>query len=155
LRVIRSIAAAFIVLLAIIGAFTVIAYFEPQRYVAPPTPDYIKFVGSPDGKLKAAVLTFAGGGALSPFCHEKVSIIPASATDHDVTDSRFEVYSGPCDGFAPKNNIVDQSPKLEWLSDTALRITISINATAAQPRKVELKKQDASGKAKIEFLAHD
>jgi hypothetical protein len=155
LRIIRSIAAASIMLLAIIGGFTVVAYFAPQRYVAAPTPDHIKFVGSPDGKLKAAVLTFAGGGALSPFCYEKVAIIPASATDHEVTDNRFEVYSGPCHGFAPRNDIIEPSPRLDWLSDTALRITISINATAVQPIKVDMKKQDASGKVRIEFLAHD
>jgi hypothetical protein len=64
---VRGIAAAFIVLLAIIGGFTVVAYFAPQQYLAPPAPDHVKYVGSPDGKLKAAVLTFAGGGALSPF----------------------------------------------------------------------------------------
>jgi hypothetical protein len=38
---------------------------------------------------------------------------------------------------------------------TALRITISMNATAVQPTKVDMKKQDASGKVRIEFLAHD
>ena len=152
---VRGIAAAFIVLLAIIGGFTVVAYFAPQQYLAPPAPDHVKYVGSPDGKLKAAVLTFAGGGALSPCCYRKVLIVPVAATDQEVADSRFEVYSGPCDGFAPRNDIIEPSPRLDWLSDTALRITISINATAVQPTKVDMKKQDASGKVRIEFLAHD
>jgi hypothetical protein len=146
---------ALLMLLAIIGGITVTIWLVPKGHRAEPAPDHIKFLASPGAKFKAAVLTFAGGGALSPYCYEKVSIIPAAATGHDAAESRFEIYSRPCDSFAPRNSIIEQSPKLDWLSDDELRITISINRTAISPAAVRLKKQDASGNVRVEFLVHD
>jgi hypothetical protein len=154
-RIVRITGTTFILLLAIIGGITVVIWFVPKNPPTPRAPDGIRFSPSPDAKFKAALLTFAGGGALSPYCYEKVSIVPAAATDHDAAEDRFEVYSGPCDSFSSTNNIIEQSPKLEWLSDTELRITISINSTAMGLRAVRLKKQDASRKVRVAFLAHD
>jgi hypothetical protein len=155
MRIVRIIGATLIIMLAVIGGITVIVWLLPRNHPAPPAPDHIRFFASPGEKFKATVLTFAGGGALSPYCYEKVSIVPAAATDRDTAESRFEIYSGPCDGFAPRNDVIEQSPKLNWLSDTELRITISINQTAITPVEVRLKKQDASGKVRVEFAAHD
>jgi hypothetical protein len=155
LRIVRIIGTTLVVLLAIIGGIAVIIWFMPKNHPATPPPEHIRFFPSPDAKFKAAVLMFAGGGALSPYCYEKVSIVPAAAPDRDAAESRFEVYSGPCDSFSSRDNIIEQSPMFEWLSNTELRMTISINSTAMAPRALWLRKQDASGKIRIEFVVHD
>jgi len=63
---------------------------------------------------------------------------------------KFNVYSSTdCDTFADQS----PSPVVEWISDTTLKISFSINGTSASMRTVLLRKQDASGQVGVEFIA--
>ena len=75
-------------------------------------------LASPDGKFKAVTISFVGHGA-TPFCVVSISVMLAVYPD-EFAESRkeYEVYSAPCGSFADGA----PSPKIEWLSATALRI---------------------------------
>jgi hypothetical protein len=113
---------------------------------------YVSVVLSPNRKFKAAQITYAGGGAISPYCENTVLVVPASIPD-DVAEreKRYEVFSAECDTFADHS----RSPKVEWISDSSLKITFSINSTALTGHKVSLKKIDTSGSVGLNFVAHE
>jgi hypothetical protein len=74
---------------------------------------------SPDGKFKAIKVTVAGGGA-TPFCFDTVSVMLAVYPDDSVDRRKeYEIYSALCGTFADGG----KSPKIEWLSHSALQIT--------------------------------
>jgi hypothetical protein len=145
-------------MLAIVGGLAVVWHLVPwavrSSSVGQNRPEHIGFRDSPDGKLKAAIVTYAGGGAISPYCYQSISVVPAETPDQEAVDSRFEVYSGPCDSFALKEGTMAASPLVEWISDSMLRITISINSTALHPSTVRVKKRDSSGRVTVQFAAH-
>jgi hypothetical protein len=117
---------------------------EPNRFVSA-TP-------SPDGNHNAVRLTIAGGGGLSPFCTDKIFVVPQTVSnDAAVRDQSNEVYAGTCDFFMSH----DPSPKIEWLSSDTLQITFSINSTALYGRSASLKKLGASGSIHVQFAAHE
>jgi hypothetical protein len=126
------------------GLVTAIPGVKPDRYVSA--------VLSPNGNFRAAKITYAGGGAISPYCDNTILIVPSSTSD-DVAEreKRHEVFSAECDTFADHSN----SPKVEWISDGNLQITFSINSTALTSHKVSLRKIDASGSVHVTFVAHE
>jgi hypothetical protein len=126
------------------GLVTAIPGVKPDRYVST--------VLSPNGKFKATKITYTSGGAISPHCDDTILVMPAANPD-DVAEreKRHEVFSAECDSFADHNS----SPKVEWISDGNLQITFSINSTALTPNKVSLKKIDASGSVRVNFVAHE
>jgi hypothetical protein len=126
------------------GLVPVIPGVKPDRYVST--------ILSPNGKFKAAKITYTSGGAISPHCDDTILIMPASMPD-DVAEreKRYEVFSAECDTFADHS----RSPNVEWISDGHLQITFSINSTALTPNKVSLKKIDASGSVRLNFVAHE
>ena len=136
----------FLVVLAGIAAVSV--YFgamvdKPDKSVSALT--------SPDGKYKAVKLTMARDGS-SPFCFDSISIILAAYPDNFAErDKAYEIYSAPCDSFANH----ETSPKIEWLSGTALQITHSINATGFTARKEKLKNIDVTKTVHVTFVAHE
>lgn len=111
---------------------------------------YLNLYPSPSGQMKAAhIIRF--GGALTTQCTESIAVAPATVTEAKLLTGKFDVYaSGDCDTFADHS----QSPNVEWMSDEILRISFSINGTAASMRTVQLRKQDLSGRTRIEFKAH-
>lgn len=110
---------------------------------------YINLYPSPSGHMKAALVTRSGGGAISPYCTETLTVVPSSASEIEMAAEKFEVYSTDCDTFADHS----ASPTVEWISNEMLRISFSINGTAVSMRTVQLKKQDLSGRILIEFTA--
>jgi hypothetical protein len=90
-----------------VGLVTGIPGGKPDRYVLAAL--------SPDGKFKAAQITYAGGGAISPYCENIILVVPASISD-DVAEheKRYEVFSAESDNFADHS----RSPKVEWVSDS-------------------------------------
>src|SRR5947208_720828 len=89
------------------GLVTAIPGRKPDRYVSA--------VLSPNGKFKAAQITYAGGGAISPYCENTILVVPVSISD-DVAEQekRYEVFSAECDNFADHS----RSPKVDWISDS-------------------------------------
>jgi hypothetical protein len=102
-------------------------------------------VVSPDGKYKAVKVTLVGGGA-SPFCFDSISLVFAAYPDGFAErDKAYEIYSGPCGSFADR----EPSPKIEWLSATALQIAY-VNNPAKKPK---LKDIDVTKTVHVTFLS--
>jgi hypothetical protein len=105
----------------------------------------VSAVASPDGKYKAVRVSLALGGA-APFCVDTISIFltvyPDSFAEQE--SKTYEVYAAPCAPPLQRTAL----PKIEWLSDAALRITYAPAAKA--PR---LKTIDASRFVHVEFVA--
>ncbi|GGD74556.1 hypothetical protein [Caballeronia grimmiae] len=115
-------------------------------------PDGLKSLTSPSGQFQAILLTWAGGGGISPYCNEALLVTPSSKSQQQAElEKRYEVYSSECGEFADHS----PSPKITWRSDDVLSVTFSINTTAAGPTNVRLKKIDASGRVRIEFEAKE
>ena len=105
----------------------------------------IAVVVSPDGKYKAVKVTLVGGGA-SPFCFDSVSLVFAAYPDNFAErDKAYEIYSGPCGKFADG----EPSPKIEWLSATALQISYANNSA----KKPKLKDIDVTKTVHVTFLS--
>ena len=142
----KSFIIGFLAVVAVVAAVSVyvsVAVDKPDKSVT-------AFV-SPDGKFKAVKLTMARGGA-SPFCFDSIAIIFAAYPDNFAErDKAYEIYSAPCDSFANH----EKSPKIKWLSNTALQITYSINATGFTARKEKLKKIDVTKTVHVTFVARE
>lgn len=144
-------------ILALVGAFKIAAIALPHLLSnGSPTSRsgelLTKEVASPSGRHKAIVFTNADGGAISPYCYQRISIALATVKISDVELlPKHEVYSGPCDSFANH----EASPKLQWTTDSSLRIEFPINSTATSPSAVSLKKSDASNTIAVSFYAHE
>jgi hypothetical protein len=111
----------------------------------------VAIVASPDGKYKAVKVTMAGAGS-SPFCFDSISIILGAYPNHFAErDKAYEIYSGPCGSFANR----EPSPKIDWLSNTALQITHAINLAGAGARKVNMKNIDVTKAVHVTFVAHE
>ena len=102
-------------------------------------------VVSPDGKYKAVKVTMAAGGA-SPFCFDSISVVFAAYPNNFAErDKAYEIYSGPCGSFADRQ----PSPKIDWLSATALQIAYATSAV----RTPKLKTIDVTKIVHVTFLS--
>jgi hypothetical protein len=102
-------------------------------------------VASPDGKYKAVRLTVSGEHP-APFCVDTIAIFLSVYPDSFVaSDSNYEIYSGPC--AAPDQR--KALPKVEWLSDSEVRITDAPGSSKLKPR---MKDRDASLFVHITFV---
>lgn len=139
--------------LSVIGIYSVMGFvWHKSRSSEEPTPDALHSFLSPDGRHRAELLTWAGGGGISPYCHQAVLVVPASVgTGYAGLASRYGVYSGECGDFADH----DSSPKIVWVSSNALHVSFSINSTAVLPATVRLKKIDTTGMVRVEFEARE
>jgi hypothetical protein len=107
-------------------------------------------VAAPDGKYKAVRLTISGDRPV-PFCVETISIFLTVYPDSFAeSDKSYEVYGAPC--AAPEKRAA--LPKIEWLSNMAVRIAYPAAAAGAgkQPR---LRLLDASKFVQVTFVVGD
>ena len=103
---------------------------------------------SPDGKFKAVKVTLAEGGA-TPFCVVSISVMLAVYPDEFAQQRKeYEVFSAPCGRFANG----ESSPKIEWQSGTALRIS-----WAAKPgtKSARTKNIDVTKSVHMTFVERD
>jgi hypothetical protein len=130
----------FLVLVAVIGAVSIYVSATTERAARS-----LAGVASPDGRLKAVTTTLSVGGG-SPFCFDNIVVLPAIYPD-DFNENRdaYEVYAAPCGRFADGA----PSPKIEWLSDTALRITVPPHPADA---KVRTKTLDITKTVTVTFV---
>ena len=139
--------------LAAVGAGALLLMFY-GRAVADP-PDYVADpIVSPDHAFKAVRLSNMGGGGISPYCYERVAVVPNSAANTPAQAETATVFGANCDSFSldAKCNCIEPSPKVEWMAANELRITFSINSTALFASAVKLRKLDASGTVHISFV---
>jgi hypothetical protein len=156
MRLVRIIGKILVIAFALVGAISLVLYLVPKAAKPPFGGDvHVRFFPSPDASMKAALVSYFGGGGISPYCWTVVSILPDIGSETDAQDKKFTVFTGGCDGFAVRNGAILNSPIVEWLSNTALKITSSINATMLTPATVTMKKRDASGRVTIQYEAHE
>ena len=105
-------------------------------------------VVSPDGKFKAVKLTIARGGA-APFCYDNIAVLLAVyPDDFDENRKAYEVYAAPCGRFSDGT----RSPKIEWLSNASLRITVAPHPAAADAKTIRMKNIDVSKSVHVTFV---
>jgi hypothetical protein len=89
------------------------------------------FVGdiiySPDHKYIAVLLGENGGGAISPYCFDYVSVIPKSIKIEVAKSEKFHVYAASCHSLGishTKNGSKTiGAPLVKWKGSTELEIT--------------------------------
>ena len=107
---------------------------------------------SPDGKYKAVRVSIAGGGA-APFCFDTISIFLTIYPDNfaEREGKTYEVYGAPCAAPAKRAAL----PKIEWLSNSELRVTTAPDLSAADAKPPRMKAFDASKFVHVSFVAQD
>jgi hypothetical protein len=136
----------------IVGFFAVVAVAAAASIYVSATTDKVRksatVLASPDGKLKAVRITLSEDGA-KPFCFDSVAVMLAAYPDEFAqSEKAYEVYAAPCArlaGGAP-------SPKIEWLSASALQITHGV-APGAKPART--KAIDVTKSVHVTFVERD
>ena len=139
--------------LSLVGMYAVMGFaLHKTRTTEEPKPDALQSFPSPDGRYLAELLTWTGGGGISPYCRQALLVVPASVDAGQAgLASKYGVYSGECDNFGDHGF----SRKIAWMSSNALHVSFSINSTAALPATVKLKNVDATGSVRVEFDARE
>jgi hypothetical protein len=137
----------------IIGFFAVVALLGAASvYLAitvEPAEKTFTAVVAPDAKFKAVKITLTRSGS-PPFCLDSIAVIlGVYPDDFAERDKAYEVYTAPCGRFAGGA----PSPKIEWLSNTALQISYAKNSSTAKPPK--LKDADVTKAVHVTFVARD
>ncbi|PZM10658.1 hypothetical protein, partial [Rhizobium tubonense] len=114
-------------------------------------PDATTFVTSPSGTVKAVLTTWTGGGAISPYCYDRLTVVPVGTPPDKESASDTAVFEAECATFALRDGIIENSPSVLWEGDKKLRVKFSISEAVIVPASVKLRKQDASGQIAVEF----
>ena len=102
-------------------------------------------VAAPGGKYKAVRVTFSNDGT-TPFCFDTISVFLSLYPDSfAVSDKSYEIYGAPCAVPGKRAEL----PKMEWLSDKALRVSYAPVDNGQIPR---LKTHDASRFVDVTFV---
>ncbi len=133
----------------LIGFFCVVALIGGASYYLASTVDRaeksVVALPAPGGKYKSVRVTFSNGGA-TPFCFDTISVFLSIYPDSfAVSDKSYEIYGAPCAAPAKRFEL----PKMEWLSDKALRVTYAPADNGQTPR---LKDHDASRFVDVTFM---
>lgn len=113
--------------------------------------DGATFVTSPSGSFKAVLTTWTSGGAISPYCYNRLTVVPVGAPPEKTSASDMAVFEAECATFALRNDIIENSPSVSWEGDEKLKVKFSVSGTNQEPATVKLRKQDASGRIAVEF----
>lgn len=135
--------------LAIVGLGTIAGWVWPLLQAAPPAPDNLTVVASPDGSFKAALASWDGGGAIAPFCYDRVFVVPAAVPNDRIADDKNLVFAGECATFKDRSN----APNVTWHGPRALLVRFSTMRTANAPATLRLRRLAADGQVEIEFEA--
>jgi hypothetical protein len=141
----------FTIVFALVGLGTVAGWVWPSLRGAPPAPNDIAVVVSPDGEFKAVLASWNGGGAIAPFCYDRVFVVPKATAADQAVDDENVVFEGVCGSFALKDGVINSSPQLSWRDARVLVVRFSTNATAASPEKFRLRRLVAQGQVAVEF----
>jgi hypothetical protein len=134
----------------IIGFFAVVAVLAVASLYLALTVDRAErsftAVAAPDNKYKAVKITLTRVGD-PPFCVDAIAVIlGVYPDDFAERDKAYLVYSAPCAADRAA------SPKIEWLSNTALQISYLKNPAAKPPA---LKGLDVTKTVHVTFVARD
>jgi hypothetical protein len=138
-------------LLALIGAATLVGWFRPLPQDRPSTPSHVSFVSSPDGRFKAALGWWEGGGAIAPFCYNRVFVLAHDAPESEITNQGNVVFEGNCAAFTRSGGLMGDAPEISWLGPGVLQISFSTRDAVRSPEVFRLRRLAASGQVAIEF----
>ncbi len=102
---------------------------------------------SPSNKYKAILFNWNGGGGLSPYCYNSISVVPTTVSDDAADNDRYSVYSGGCHAVGDS----DYAPTIKWLSGVELEITYNLTQAVHGIDHVALKGSADSGQV---FVIH-
>jgi len=103
---------------------------------------------SPNGKFKAVWKRGASGGFWWPSCESDIYVAPVSVPDEKVhLNGAYLVFGADCDLFGDHNG-----SKVEWLSDTNLKIEFS---TTGYAEPVTLRGRDVSQTVRVSFVVRN
>lgn len=129
--------------LAVVGLISIINYAILPRFRE--KPDVIRTFFSPNQQYKAVLFNWNGGGGISPYCIDSISVVPSALSDSNADNDDYTVYTGAC--HAVGNN--DNAPKIKWLSDKQLEITFDSTLAAQGVNKTILRGYAAKGDIQI------
>ncbi|PDT02135.1 hypothetical protein CO666_21530 [Rhizobium chutanense] len=113
--------------------------------------DGATFVTSPNGSFKAVLTTWTSGGAISPYCYDRLTVVPVGVPTDKTSASDMAVFEAECATFALRDGMIENSPSITWEGDEKLKVKFSISGSALEPATVKLRKQDASGRIAVGF----
>jgi hypothetical protein len=106
---------------------------------------------SPDGHYKAVRLSLVRGGT-TPFCFESISVFLSIYPDSFAESEQvYQVYASPCATPARPGD----APLVEWLSNTALRITYTPAPAGFDTGRLRRRLVDASKYVHISYVARE
>lgn len=109
---------------------------------------------SPDGKFKAVLFNENGGGAISPYCFDFISVAPASMPDAATNRDSYRVYSAGCHslGFVHSPGeppFLVGAPLVRWNSNSVLEITFDPTMAASGIKEFILRGWDVAGQIRV------
>ncbi|ARM90021.1 hypothetical protein RHEC894_CH03767 [Rhizobium sp. CIAT894] len=112
-------------------------------------PESVKVYQSPDREFKAILATWYGGGAISPYCHAALVVLPIEEQLDKVDYEDRAIFSAGCASFSLQGGIVESSPKVSWKSERLLLVEFS---TSAGPMSsIQLRTPNSGMNMKVEF----
>lgn len=107
------------------------------------TPDYVTDLPSPDGQYKAVLATWGGGGAISPYCYERLTVVSAKASQEEMIAGDNMVFESEC--------TTGGSPSTTWQGNDTLQVGFALSESYAAPSTIKFRRKDASGRIAIKF----
>lgn len=135
------------VIFAIVGLGTTLWFLRPL--LMKDEPDSVTSIPSPDGTYKAILSEWAGGGAISPYCYKRLTVVPVLMPVAKQSSSKMAVFAADCTGDVLSSG--ENFPSVHWESNTRLKVKFSIADTTVSPTDFTLRKQDETGDVAIEF----
>ena len=157
-RIIR----AMLVLVGIIICLYIYSWYR-QIYWENHIPDDVligKPIYSPSNKFKAIVFTENGGGGISPYCFDIVSVVPVSTETANSFKKMFHVYEGGCHSLRITSQneappILENAPLVKWKSDSELEIEFDKKSAMIGINKFSFVSQADDGRIKIVQRQHE
>lgn len=139
--------------LAIIGFFGVLGaggfWLVKQKFYS--SPDFVKFIDSPDGTFRAAFASYAGGGGFSPYCYNRLFVFDRHTPADKVSDESNLVAEGECGSFGSIDGGISNPSDVFWREDRILTAKISLRRATTGLETFRLRRIAASGHIKVDF----
>jgi hypothetical protein len=104
---------------------------------------------SPDGKYKAVTFKEFGGGSISPYCFDYVSVVPAGIPDQAANYDKYRIYAGSCHSLGFCGNVEQEAPILHWMSASVLEIVFDPTKSANGISELTFRGSARSGNIRI------
>lgn len=103
---------------------------------------------SPDNQRKAVVFIQAGGGGISPYCSQSISVIASEMEDKLAWGSDYTVFTSSCGSVGSDENI----DGVKWVSVKQLSITFDVNVGISGISALMLKNHADEGQVRVIYV---